>query len=60
MDVFINELTSTVEVTSPSDALLDAAVLQRVVQAVMARLREDELSRRWEERERQPWRGPRR
>ena len=55
MDVVINELTSTVEVVS-DDGLLDVAVLGRLVEEVRERLREDEATRRWEERERRP--GP--
>jgi hypothetical protein len=55
MDVIINELTSTVEVAS-DEGLLDPAVLGRLVEEVRARLREDEATRTWERRERDP--GP--
>jgi len=51
MDVIINDLTSTVEIAS-EEALLDPAVLRRVVQAVVTRLREDEATRQWEAQER--------
>jgi len=51
MDVIINDLTSTVEIAS-EEALLDPAVLRRVVQAVVTRLREDEATRQWEVQER--------
>ena len=51
MDVIINELTSTVEVAS-EEALLDPALLRRLVQAVVARLRDDEAGRQWEAQER--------
>jgi hypothetical protein len=53
MDVVINELTSTVEVAS-DEGLLDPAVLGRLVEEVRTRLREDEATRRWEQRERDP------
>ena len=56
MDVIINELTSTVEVAS-DDGLLNPAVLGRLVEEVRKRLREDEATRRWEERERHPGAG---
>jgi hypothetical protein len=56
MDVVINELTSTVEMAS-DDGLLDPAVLGRLVEEVRERLREDEATRRWEERERHPGAG---
>jgi hypothetical protein len=55
MDVIINDVTSTVEIAS-EEALLDPSVLRRVVQAVAARLRDDEATRQWEARERQPGR----
>jgi hypothetical protein len=51
VDVIIHELTSTVEVTS-DDVLLDPGVLRQVVHAVLARLRDDEATREWEQRER--------
>jgi hypothetical protein len=57
MEVVINELTSTVEVTS-EETLLDPAVLRRVVEAVSTRLREVEATREWEARERCPDRLP--
>jgi hypothetical protein len=51
MDVIVNELTTTVEI-APEETLLDPALLRRVVQAVVTRLREDEATRRWEAQER--------
>jgi hypothetical protein len=57
MDVIVNELTSTVEVTS-EETLLDPAVLRRVVEAVSVRLRDAEAAREWEARERRPDRPP--
>jgi hypothetical protein len=51
MDVIVNELTTTVEI-APEETLLDPALLRRVVQAVVTRLREDEATRRWEAGER--------
>jgi hypothetical protein len=53
MDVIVNELTSTVEVTS-EETLLDPAVLRRVVEAVSVRLRDAEAPREWEARKRRP------
>jgi hypothetical protein len=55
MDVIINEVSTTVEIAS-EEALLDHAVLRRVVHAVAAQLRDDEATRQWEARERQPGR----
>ena len=51
MDVIINELTSTVEVAS-EEALLDPALMRRLVQAVVTQLRDEEAGREWEARER--------
>jgi len=53
MDVIVNELSSTVEVTS-EEALLTPAVLRQVVEAVAVRIREEEAARAWEARERMP------
>lgn len=50
MDVIINELQSTVELSS-DEALLDPAVLRRIVRAVAEQLRDQDESRRWEQRE---------
>jgi hypothetical protein len=50
MEILINELTSTVEVTS-DEAWLEPAVLRRVVMAVRNELRDQDESRRWQERE---------
>ncbi len=50
MEIVINELTSTVEVSS-DEAILEPAVLRRVLQAVRNELRDQEEGRRWEERE---------
>ena len=50
MEIVINELTSTVEVTS-DEAILEPAVLRRVLQAVRDELRDQEEGRRWVERE---------
>ena len=55
MDVLINDVTSTVEIAS-EEALLDPNVLRRVVQAVASQLRDEEATRQWEARERQPGR----
>jgi hypothetical protein len=58
MDVIINEVRSTVELTS-DEALLDPLVLRQVVRAVAAQLRDLDDSRRWVEREaRAPGRRP--
>jgi hypothetical protein len=51
VEVVINELTSTVEVSEDED-LLDPAVLRRIVQAVTSELKSEEETRRWEARER--------
>jgi hypothetical protein len=51
VEVIINELTSTVEVT-PDDVLLDPAVIDQVARAVRARVQDDERSLAWERRER--------
>jgi hypothetical protein len=50
LEVVINELTSTVEVSS-DEAILEPAVLRRVLQAVRNELRDQDEGRRWEERE---------
>ncbi len=50
MEILINELTSTVEVTS-EESWLEPSVLRRVVLAVRNELRDQDESRRWEERE---------
>jgi hypothetical protein len=50
MDVVINEVRSTVELTS-DEALLDPQVLRQVVRAVAEHLRDRDEGRRWEERE---------
>jgi hypothetical protein len=50
MDVVINELNSTIELTS-DEGLVDPAVLRRVVRAVSESIREQEEGRRWQERE---------
>ncbi len=50
MDVIINELQSTVELSS-DEALLDPAVLRRIVRAVAEQLRDQDEARRWEQRE---------
>jgi hypothetical protein len=51
MEVVINELTSTVEVTDEESAL-DPLVLRRIVRAVTSELKHEEETRRWEARER--------
>jgi hypothetical protein len=56
VEIIINELVSTVEVTS-QEALLSPPILRQIVQAVASRMRDEDDSRRWEARERQPWRG---
>ncbi len=50
MDVVINELRSTVELTS-DEALLDPAVMRQIVRAVASHLRDQDEARRWEQRE---------
>jgi len=50
LEILINELTSTVEVSS-DESLLEPAVLRRILQAVRSELRDQEEGRRWEERE---------
>jgi hypothetical protein len=51
MEVVINELTSTVEVTE-DESMLDPVVLRRIVHAVTSELKNEEETRRWEARER--------
>lgn len=50
MDVIINEVRSTVELTSQEE-LLDPAVLRQIVRAVAGHLRDQDEARRWEQRE---------
>jgi photosystem II stability/assembly factor-like uncharacterized protein len=51
MDIVVNDLQSTVEVGA-EEALLDPAVMRRIVSAVGAHLQTQEAGRTWEARER--------
>jgi hypothetical protein len=51
MDIVVNDLQSTVEVGS-EEALLDPALMRRIVHAVGAHLQTQEAGRAWEARER--------
>lgn len=51
MDIVVNDLQSTVEVGA-EEALLDPAVMRRIVSAVGVHLQSQESGRAWEARER--------
>lgn len=46
MDVIVNNLTSTVELTAGET--LDPALLKRIIRAVVMEIKTDETTRRWQ------------